>query len=299
MARDEEKIQWLTSLPFLAMHAGCLLAFSTGWSPVACATGLALFWIRMFGITGVYHRYFAHASYKTSRPFQFILAWIACSSMQKGPLWWASHHRHHHAHSDKPDDVHSPAQRGFFWSHMGWILCTKYEPTRWRLIRQFAGCRELIWLNKYHLVPGMTLAAAVFGLGAGLERYAPSLGTSAWQMLIWGFLISTVAGYHATFTINSLSHVYGSQRFDTRDDSRNNWLLALLTMGVGGHNNHHYYPSSASMGFRWWEIDVTLYILKALAAVGLVWDLKLPPPHLRLISFGTRSSHVDITPFVP
>ncbi len=280
MSSREEQIKWVTSFPFIAMHFGCLAALWTGVSPVALAVCLALYGIRMFGITGVYHRYFAHASYKTSRPFQFILAWIACTSMQKGPLWWASHHRHHHAHSDEEDDIHSPVKRGFFWSHVGWILCTKYNPTRWELIRQFAHYRELVWLNRNHPVPGLALAAATYLFGWWLEGAAPHLGTNGPQMFIWGFLISTVALYHGTFTINSLSHVFGTQRFPTGDNSRNNWFLALLTLGEGWHNNHHYYPSSASMGFRWWEIDITLYILKALAAAGLVWDLKLPPPRI-------------------
>lgn len=259
------------------MHPACLLAWWSGVGWVAAGTGLALYWIRMFGVTAGYHRYFAHASFKTSRWFQFLLAWLATSSMQKGALWWASHHRHHHAHSDEPADIHSPVQRGFFWSHMGWILCTKYEDTRWHLIQQFAKFPELLWLNRFHAAPGFVLAAQVTLAGALLERYAPSLGTNAFQMFIWGFLISTVALYHGTFTINSLSHVYGSQRYDTGDDSRNNWLLALITMGEGWHNNHHYYPSSARMGFRWWEVDMTHLILQALAAAGLVWDLKEPP----------------------
>ena len=165
---------------------------------------------------------------------------------------------------------------------MGWILCSKYEPTRWESIRQFTRYRELVWLNENHLAPGLLLAGISYGFGWWLERAAPGLGTNGFQMLVGSFLVSTVALYHATFTINSLSHVYGTQRFNTGDGSRNNWLLALLTLGEGWHNNHHYYPSSASMGFRWWEIDMTLYILKALAAVGLVWDLKLPPKRVTL-----------------
>ncbi|MBM3793606.1 MAG: acyl-CoA desaturase [Acidobacteria bacterium] len=274
LLRDDEKVQWLTSAPFLLMHLGCLAAFWTGASPAAILACIALYWVRMFGITAGYHRYLAHASFKTGRVFQFVLTWIACCSMQKGPLWWAAHHRHHHAHSDEPDDIHSPVQRGFFWSHMGWILCTKYEPTRWHLIPQYAKYPELVWMNRFHPVPGLSLAAAMFVFGA----LAPaSWGTSGWQMLIWGWLLSTVLLYHGTFTINSLSHVYGTRRYDTGDASRNNWLLALVTMGEGWHNNHHHYPSSASMGFRWWEVDTTLYILKVLAALGIVWDLKFPP----------------------
>jgi stearoyl-CoA desaturase (delta-9 desaturase) len=279
-SRDLDRVNWIASIPFFLMHIACLLAFWVGVSWTAVITALILYYVRMFGITGGYHRYFAHASFKTSRAFQFILAWIGCSSMQKGPLWWASLHRHHHAHSDDEHDIHSPLQRGFWWSHVGWIICNRYNDTMWNLIHSFRRYPELLWLNKYHVVPGLTLGVAVFFFGWLLEVVAPSLGTNRYQMLIWGWLISTVLLYHGTFTINSLAHVFGSRRFPTKDGSRNNFWLALITMGEGWHNNHHYLPSSARMGFRWYEIDFSLYVLTVLSWLGIVWDLKKPPRHL-------------------
>ena len=262
------------------MHLAFLLPIWTGTSWVAVLTCFILYYVRMFGITGGYHRYFSHASFKTSRGFQFCLAWLGCSSMQKGPLWWASHHRHHHAHSDQEEDVHSPLTRGFWWSHMGWIVCNRYNETKWSLIQNFTRYPELVWMNKYHSLPGFVLAGLVFVFGWFLEVYFPGLGTTRWQMLLWGWLISTVVLYHGTFTINSLAHVFGSRRYPTKDGSRNNFWLALITMGEGWHNNHHYVPSSARMGFRWYEIDMSLYVLTVLSWVGLVWDLKKPPQHI-------------------
>lgn len=262
------------------MHLAFLLPIWVGVSWVAVLTCFILYYARMFGITGGYHRYFSHASYKTSRGFQFFLAWLGCSSMQKGPLWWASLHRHHHAHSDQEEDIHSPLTRGFWWSHMGWIVCNRYNETKWSLVQNFARYPELVWINKYHSVPGFVLAGMVFAFGWFLEVYFPGLGTSRWQMLVWGWLISTVVLYHGTFTINSLAHVFGSRRYPTKDGSRNNFWLALITMGEGWHNNHHYLPSSARMGFRWYEIDLSLYVLTVLSWVGLVWDLKKPPQHI-------------------
>ena len=275
-----EKVNWVRSIPFFGMHAACLLAFWAGISWIAVLTCLFLYYVRMFGITGGYHRYFSHASYKTSRAFQFFMAWLGASSMQKGPLWWAAHHRHHHVYSDEPEDIHSPVRKGFWWSHVGWILCPKYEATRWSLIQNLARYKELVWLNKWHLVPGLSLGLKVFVFGWILERYVPSLHTTAFQMLIWGWFISTVLLYHGTFTINSLSHVFGKRRYATKDDSRNNWLLAIITCGEGWHNNHHFYASSVNMGFRWYEIDFSHYILTALSWVGIVWDLRRPPRHV-------------------
>ncbi len=286
---ESEKIQFLRCSPFFAIHAALLLPFWVGWSPVAIAACFALYFVKMFGVTAAYHRYLSHASFKTGRVFQFILVWTGCMSMQKGPLWWASLHRHHHAHSDDDDDIHSPLRRSFWWSHMGWLLCTKHEETLWRLIRPFDRFPELVWLNRFHVVPGLTLAAQTFLFGWLLERYAPSLGTNGLQMLVWGFGITTVLVYHGTFAINSLAHVFGSARYETGDGSRNNWWLALLTCGEGWHNNHHHYPSSARMGFRWWELDFTHWALAALAWMGLVWDLKLPPPHVVYPELLTQS----------
>jgi len=259
------KINLKKSLPFFAVH---LIAFvgvflvPFSWQMVALCVGM--YYLRMFGVTAGFHRYFAHRAFKTSRAFQFTLAFLAQSSVQKGALWWAANHRHHHKYSDQPEDIHSPIQSGFWWSHCGWILNEKNDPTLWEQIKDFGKYPELVWLNTYHHVPTVVFAVAMFLLG----------GMPA---LIWGFFMSTVLLWHGTFTINSLSHVYGSQRYQTSDTSRNNFWLALLTMGEGWHNNHHTYMSSTNQGFFWWEVDMTYYTLKALSKVGIVWDLRLPP----------------------
>jgi stearoyl-CoA desaturase (Delta-9 desaturase) len=233
--------------------------------------------VRMFGVTAGYHRYFSHRSYQTSRPMQFIMAWLATSSTQMGPLWWASHHRYHHMYSDTEADVHSPIMRTVYWAHCGWILCKKHMQTITRLIKDFEKHPELVWLNKYHVVPGIVLALQIYALGWGLQRWAPGLGTNGPQMLVWGFFISTVLLYHGTFTINSFCHLMGSRRYNTNDSSRNSWILAIITLGEGWHNNHHRYPASERQGFFWWEFDPTHYILVVMSWFGLVKNLKSPP----------------------
>ena len=254
----------LGTIPFWLCHLACLGAIWTGfgvWEAVLC---LGLYYVRMFGVTAGYHRYFAHRSYRTSRWFQFVLAWLAMSSTQKGVLWWAGHHRTHHQHSDEAGDVHSPKLDGFWWSHVGWILSTRYNQTDWARIKDMASFPELRWLNRWWLLPPVTLAVGLYLLGG-------------WSWLIWGFFVSTVLLWHGTFTINSLSHVLGSRRYPTTDTSKNNWYLALLTMGEGWHNNHHHYMSSVKQGFFWWEFDATYYVLKVLSWLGIVWDLRQPP----------------------
>lgn len=268
-----EDLDWLKALPFVAVHAACVGAWWTGVTWTAAMLCAATYVIRMFGITGGYHRYFAHRSYRTGRAFQFVLAWLGCSALQKGPLWWAAHHRHHHKHSDQEPDLHSPALRGFWWAHVGWFLCRRYKSTDRDAIRDFDAFPELRWLNTWHMVPGIVLAAGCWLIGA-------------WDGLVWGFFISTVLLYHGTFAINSLCHVFGRVRYPTNDDSRNSLLLALVTLGEGWHNNHHYFAASTRMGFMWWEVDVTYYALKGLAAVGLVWDLRTPPQ--RVLDAGVR-----------
>lgn len=275
--KADEKLDILGSTGFFAIHAACLLVFFVGFSWIALVICVLCYVARMFGITGGYHRYFSHRSYKTTRAFQFCLAWLGASSAQKGPLWWAAHHRHHHTHSDTDEDVHSPGLRGLWWSHTGWILCAKYAKTNFEAVRDLAKFPELRFLNNYHLLPPTVLAVGMFLFGWLLEAFAPGLGTTKWQMLIWGFFVSTTCLYHGTFTINSLSHVFGKRRFKTKDDSRNNWLLAIITLGEGWHNNHHFYPASERQGFYWWEIDMSHYILKVLSWLRLVWDLRVPP----------------------
>ena len=250
---------------FILVHVAAVVgAFLVAPTATALLIMVGLYFGRMFGITAGYHRYFAHRTFKTSRPFQFFLALLGTTSAQKGVLWWAGHHRNHHKYSDQPEDLHSPIQKGFWWSHMLWFLVPDYDETPVNRIKDFHKYPELRWLNQYHLVPVVALGAAVFLL-------------AGWSGLVWGFLMSTVLLWHGTFTINSLSHVFGKQRYRTSDTSRNNWFLALLTMGEGWHNNHHYFQSSVKQGFYWWEIDVSYYMLWALSKVGIVWDLKVPP----------------------
>jgi len=270
-----DQIERVKSLPFLFLHAACLLVFWCGVSWAALAVCALLYTLRVGSISGGFHRYLSHRTYKTSRAFQFVLAWIATSATQKGPLWWAANHRHHHGHSDTETDAHSP-RHGFWWSHAGWFLSGRYSATDFRLIPDLAGYPELRFLNDYHVIPPIVLAASVAALGAWLKHAAPALHTSAFQMLVWGYFVSTVLGYHGTFMVNSLAHVFGRRRFP-RDDSRNNLLIALVTFGEGWHNNHHFAPSSERQGFFWWEIDVTHYVLTILSWMGLVWDLNRPP----------------------
>ena len=265
---------------FWAIHLGCLLVIWSGFSWIAFAVCLVLYAVRMFGITGVYHRYFSHRSYKTSRWFQFVLAFIGATSAQKGPIWWASHHRHHHQFSDTEEDVHPPRIYGMWWAHVGWVLSTQFVETRWELVKDLVKFPELCLLEKHHIVPPVLLGVGVTGLGYFLQAYYPELGTSPLQMFTWGFCISTTLLYHGTFCINSLAHIIGKARFKTGDDSKNSFLLALITLGEGWHNNHHRYPCSERQGFYWWEVDISHYTLKALSWMGLVWDLREPPSRI-------------------
>ena len=273
-------ISWLATIPFVTVHVLTLGVLWVGWSPIAVFVCLALYWVRMFAITGFYHRYLSHRTYKTSRWFQFLFAVVGNSSTQKGPLWWAAHHRHHHQYSDDDEDVHSPTKRGFLYAHVGWIFDRRNTPTRMRLIPDLAKYPELRALDRFDVLVPILLGASCFGLGVLLEAKAPSLGTSGIQMLVWGYFISTVVLAHSTFTINSLSHLMGKRRFETTDTSKNNLALALLTMGEGWHNNHHFYPTSTRQGFYWWEIDATYYGLYLLSKLGLIWDLRRVPAHI-------------------
>jgi stearoyl-CoA desaturase (delta-9 desaturase) len=259
-----DDIMYPSALPFIVLHLGCFAAFWSGITWQAAAIGVTLYWLRMFAITAGYHRYFSHRAYSTSRLFQFVLAFLAQSTTQKSVLWWAAKHRHHHLHSDTPHDVHSPRHRGFFYSHVGWIFYRQHDLTDLVKVADFSAFPELKWLHRFEQVPAVILAGLCFLIGG-------------WSGLVVGFVWSTVLLYHATFCINSLAHVHGRKRYVTGDDSRNNWLLAFFTMGEGWHNNHHAYQSSARQGFRWWEIDATFYILKALSFFRLVRDLKTPP----------------------
>lgn len=273
-------------LAYLALHLACLAVFATGVSPAAVGVALGLYLVRMFAITGFYHRYFSHRAFKTSRPVQFLFALLGASSGQRGPLWWASHHRHHHARSDEPDDLHSPRQHGLWHAHVGWIWRPEARPTDPDRIKDLWRYPELRWLDRWHMLAPLALGAAVFALGWLLEHRAPDLGADRWQMLVVGFCWSTVLLYHGTYTINSLSHRFGRRRFDTPDDSRNNWLLALITLGEGWHNNHHMFPGTVRQGFRWYEVDATWYGLWLLERLGVVRELRGLPRRARAMLAG-------------
>ena len=262
-----DDIAYPSSIAFLLVHLACFAAFWTGVTGTAVLLGVGLYLLRMFAITAGYHRYFSHRAFSTSRAFQFVLAFVAQTSAQKGALWWAAHHRRHHRYSDTELDVHSPSQRGFFYAHVGWIFVPRNDPTDHAAIRDLGKFPELRWLDRQPHLPAMLLAATAW-LIAG------------WPGLVVGFCWSTVATWHATFSINSLAHVFGRRRYVTGDEFRNNWWLALLTLGEGWHNNHHAYQASARQGFRWWEYDPTYYALRVLSWLRIVWDLHVPPPAL-------------------
>jgi stearoyl-CoA desaturase (delta-9 desaturase) len=259
------RTDWLMSIPFFAMHAGVVVGLflvPVSWKNLLLS--FAVYYALMGAVTIGYHRYFSHRSFKTSRPFQFLLA-VACTmSAQKGVLWWAANHRHHHKYADREEDIHSPTMRGFWWAHIGWILVHDYTATRTELVRDWMRFPELRWLNRYHLVPVLGLGGVMYVTG----------GLTA---LYWGWVVATVMLWHGTFTVNSLAHVWGRRRYATSDTSRNNFWLALITLGEGWHNNHHHYQISARQGFFWWEVDVSYYVLRLWQALGLVWDVRTPP----------------------
>ena len=266
--QGDRAVNWGRAAPFFAVHAAALVGIvALGWSWSGFALAVILYYVRMFGVTAGYHRYFAHRTFKTSRAMQFVFAVLAMTSSQKGVIWWASHHRTHHKYSDQPGDVHSAQNDGFWWSHLGWILSNAYENTESERVRDLTKYPELVWLNTWWWIPPTLLGLGLFLVGGSFA-------------LVWGLFVSTTLLWHGTFTINSLSHMFGARRYATTDNSRNNALLAVITMGEGWHNNHHHYQRSVRQGFFWWEFDPTYYVLLALSALGLVWDLHAPPRHV-------------------
>ncbi|AHK15098.1 acyl-CoA desaturase [Thalassolituus oleivorans] len=283
------EFNWVRTMPFIILHLACFGVLVTGVSTTAVVVCLALFWLRLFAITAFYHRYFSHRSYKTSRPAQFIFALLGNMSAQRGPLWWAAHHRAHHQHADTDDDLHSPVKRGFWWSHAGWFTCDASFKTQMHRINDFAKYPELRWLDRYDIFAPMLLLALLFVAGELLAAFAPALETNGLQLIVWGFVISTVILFHSTVTINSLGHIWGKKRFNNKDESRNNAILALLTLGEGWHNNHHRWAVSARQGFYWYEIDITYGILKVMSWMGIVWDLSPVPAHV--LEEGRRANN--------
>ncbi len=288
---NSREFNWVRCLPFIFVHLACIAVIWVGWSPIAVAICAGLYFIRMFAITAFYHRYFSHKSFKTNRFWQFCFAVLGNSATQRGPLWWAAHHRKHHKHSDGEHDLHSPAKHGFWWSHMGWFTCDAAFKTDYSMVKEWAKFPELKFLNRYDILVPIILGVSLFILGEILSAAAPSLETSGMQLFIWGYCISTVLLAHGTFTINSLCHTWGKKRFNTEDDSRNNFWLALITLGEGWHNNHHRFPVSAKQGFYWWEIDVSYYILKLMSKLGIIWDLNPVPS--KILAEGRKPVNPD------
>lgn len=270
-----KQVDWARSIPFLVLHLLCFAVIWVGASPIAVWTAVGLYFFRMFAITGFLHRYFSHKTFSTSRGFQFVMALWAATSVQRGALWWACTHRHHHKHSDEDDDKHSPVVDGFWWSHVGWITAKKNFPTDYNKITDLAKYPELVFLNRFDVLIPLLCAAGLFGVGAGLEALGHA--TNGPQLLVWG-IISTVVLFHGTACINSLAHVWGTKRFlTTGDESRNSFILTLITLGEGWHNNHHRYQATTRQGFYWWEFDPTYYGLKVMSWLGLIWGLKGVP----------------------
>ena len=276
---ENSKIQWLRILPFILLHLACLAVFWVGVSWFAIGFMLAFYLIRMFSITAFFHRYLSHKTFQTSRPVQFLFVLLGTMSAQRGPLWWAAHHRYHHRYTDTLKDPHS-STHGFWYSHVGWFLNEYNFATRKEVIKDWLKYPELIWLDRFSLIVVLLTAGGIYVLGEWLAITWPQLGTSGLQLLVWGFVFSTVLLIHATLCINSLAHHYGSRDFDTDDHSRNNLFLSIITLGEGWHNNHHYYAGSTRQGFYWWQIDVTYYLLKIMSWLGIVWDLKPIPARI-------------------
>jgi len=276
-AETDDRIDWIRIVPFIFVHLGCIgvTVVEISWTAVyAC---LAMYFTRMFAITAFYHRYFSHRSFTMRRGVQFMAALLGSTAAQRGPLWWAANHRHHHRHSDTPDDPHSPRQGGFWHSQLGWIVMKRNFRTRKDLVKDLMRYPELIFLDRFDWIVPLLTGGAVFGLGHWLAVSAPSLGTDGPQLLVWGFFVPTVALFHATSAVNSIAHTFGNRRYPNPDNSRNNWMLAVIALGEGWHNNHHRFPTCAKQGIAWWEIDVTYYLIRVMACSGLVSGVRVKP----------------------
>jgi stearoyl-CoA desaturase (delta-9 desaturase) len=262
-------IRWGQNIPFWIVHIAAIGGVIwLGWSWTGFALAMAIYAPRMFAITAGYHRYFSHRSYKMSRPVAFLVGLVGVTSTQKGPLWWASHHRRHHKYSDQPEDIHSPRQRGFLWSHMLWILVKRHAGADLSNVKDLSKYPEIRWLEKNErwIVLGFV---GLIGLIWG-----------TWG-LIWGYCVSTTILWHCTFCINSATHLWGKRIYETTDDSKNSFLFGLICFGEGWHNNHHYYQRAANQGWHWWQVDISFYGLWIMEKVGLVTEMHRVPPHIR------------------
>jgi stearoyl-CoA desaturase (Delta-9 desaturase) len=253
----------LSLAPLLTVHLALLAIPFIEWSWWYVVWIVVLTRVIGLGVTVGLHRYFSHRSFKTPRWCQFLLAAAGCSALQKGPLWWAIHHRLHHRHSDDLGDPHSPVMDGFLYGHMGWLFARDLMHPDEKIVHDLTKYPELVWLDRFWMLPGLLLAAACFALGG-------------WGGLVYGYCLSVVLIFQITFAVNSFGHLFGPQRFDTGEGSRNNMLLGYLAMGDGWHNNHHRAPYSARHGFAWYELDMSFMFIRLMRLVGLAWDVKVP-----------------------
>ena len=270
-----ERLRLSAVIGFLLVHVAALGVFFVGFSWKGIALCLASYYLRMFAITAGFHRYFSHRTYGLGRVPQFLMAFLGQTAAQRGVLWWASNHRHHHRYSDRPEDIHSPIQRGFWWSHIGWILSRAQDEPDHSRVPDLVRYPELVWLDRHEYLPTVSYGVALY------FAFGP-VG------LFYGYLLSTVLLWHGTFCINSVMHLFGRRVYATTDDSRNSFLFALVTMGEGWHNNHHWAPQSAAQGFHWWEVDASFYLLWLGERLGLVQGLHRRPRHFREAADSAR-----------
>lgn len=262
---SKARINWITAAIMVALHLVAFWAlFHYTWQNLLAA--LVLHWVVVgLGISIGYHRLLTHRGFKTSKPFEYFLAMCGSFALEGGPVFWVATHRVHHQHSDGPGDPHTPRDGGF-WAHMGWVLFGDREfnktPISSKYAPDLAGDPFYCWLTDWHWVP-MTVVGLLMIAFVG------------WGMAAWGMVVRIVAGLHFTWLVNSATHMWGSRRFDTRDDSRNSWWVALLTFGEGWHNNHHAHPVSARHGLAWYELDISWLTLRLLSFLGVVWNVKV------------------------
>ena len=278
--RVQRRMAAIVTAGMLLFHVGALGVVFTGASTVAVVSALVYYLIRGFGITGGFHRLLAHRSFTASRPVQFLFALTGSLAIQGGPLWWVAHHRAHHRYTETDRDIHSPKTKGFWRSHIGWMFSPASFNENGAGARDLHRIPELKFLQRNYAFIALGQGVVIYAYGALLARFFPELGTSGLQMLVWVYFIGTVALWHATFMVNSVCHTWGARPFDAGDASTNNWLVVVLALGEGWHNNHHKFANSARHGLRWWEVDMTWIALRVLNALGIVRDLKLPHPQV-------------------
>lgn len=279
------------------LHAASCLAFFIPVTRELVLVAVIGFFVRVFSWEAGSHRYFSHRSFKTTRAFQLFLAVLSAASAQRGPIWWATHHRRHHRFSDKKGDPHSPIQQGFWHAHMGWLFDQDKLSTDLNDAKDLSRYPELVFINKYHYVFPYAVLTAFFVLGHFTSLFGRTgIGISA---AIWGFFVPTLLSLHSTFLVNTITHGQPikwirSRRFSTSDASCNSWIFSIPTMGASWHNNHHRYMNSARAGFYWWEMDLTFYVLKALSVLGIVWDLnEVPKKVLQETSMPSSTNDIE------